>query len=55
MLLDLVYEERRTILRHGELPVFTEQVGTGDYAGLHQPGGDVLCVRGSLIGAPIEK
>ena len=52
MPLDLVYEERRTILRHGVLPVFMEQVRTGDYAGLHQPGGDVLCVLGSLIGAP---
>lgn len=52
MPLDLVYEERRTILRHGVLPVFMEQVRTSDYAGLHQPGGDVLCVLGSLIGAP---
>ena len=52
MPIDLVYEERRTILRHGKLPAFIEQVRSGDYAGLHQPGGDVLCVLGSLIGAP---
>lgn len=52
MPVDLVYEERRTFLRHGSLPAFIEQVRTGEYAGLHQPGGDVLCVLGSLIGAP---
>ena len=50
MPLDLVYEERRTKLLHGSLPEFISQVGEGGYSGLHQPGGELLCVLGSLIG-----
>lgn len=52
MPLDLVYEQRSTSLRHGSLPEFMEQVTSGKYPGLHQPGGEVLRVLGTVIGAP---
>jgi hypothetical protein len=52
MPLDLIYEARSTSLRHGALPEFLEQVADGDYPGLHQPGGEVLKVMGTIIGAP---
>ena len=52
MPLDLVYEARSTSLRHGTLPEFTELVASGEHPGLHRPGGEVLCVLGTVIGAP---
>ena len=52
MPLDLVYEARSTSLRHGALPEFIDQVASGMYPGLHQPEGEVLCVLGTVIGAP---
>ena len=52
MPVDLVYEERRTVLRPDGLPAFREQVAAGTWPGLHRPGGEVICVLGSLIGAP---
>ncbi len=52
MPLDLIYEARSTSLRHGTLPEFIEQVGSGEYPGLHRPGGELLRVMGTQIGAP---
>jgi len=52
MPLDLIYEARSTSLLHGALPEFLEQVTSGDYPGLHRPGGEVLRVMGTIIGAP---
>ena len=52
MPLDLIYEARSTSLYHGALPEFLEQIASGEYPGLHQPGGEVLRVMGTIIGAP---
>jgi hypothetical protein len=52
MPLDLIYEARSTSLHHGALPDFLEQIASGEYPGLHQPGGEVLRVMGTIIGAP---
>jgi len=52
MPLDLIYEARSTSLHHGALPEFLEQIASGEYPGLHQPGGEVLRVMGTIIGAP---
>jgi hypothetical protein len=52
MPLDLIYEARSTSLKHGALPDFLGQAASGEYVGLHQPGGEVLTVMGTIIGAP---
>ncbi len=52
MPLDLIYEARSTSLRHGTLPDYMGRVASGEYAGLHRAGGEVLKVMGTIIGAP---